>query len=1116
MARVAKKWLAGSQLHCERNQIALTPWNPYPVDRSGPPWTRVRSVVPGDAMASSPPIAKIICPASTGYFPRHRLYRLLDKARRAPVVWITGPPGCGKTALISSYIASRRLPCLWYKVEEADADLSTFFYYLGLAAKKAAPRKKKPLPLLTPERMPGLSVFAQRYFEDLSSLLPVPSLLVLDDCHQMQENPVFFETLREGISRLSPGIVSVFVSRRDPHPCFARDRANRLLTVFGWEDLRLTLTEATGIVKLQRKGRVPSGLVKDLFERTDGWAGGLVLLLERSDRERVAAPAIGRQIPTEIIDYFGSEIFRWLDEERRVILLKTAFLPRMTAQMAKQLTGMENAGLILSDMHRHNQFTKKYLQKEPVYEYHDLFREFLLEKANGVFSMEELAGIRKAAASMLEEFGYVEDAATRLREVGDWEALSRLILSQGKSLVGHGRYRTMLEWLGVFPKEVLDDDPWLLYWKGVCLIPYSPAESRVCFEESLHSFDERGEAPGVFRSWTGAVESIITPAENFTPLDDSISLLPCLLEKYGGLPSGEIGDEVTCWMYRALSLRQYPRADVELWTPRAIAVAQTATDKRLKFMLTLSFLVSFQITKDTREAERLFALLREMLKQPDATPLMRLWVDMVEAVFLVLSAQYERCLRVTTEGLAFAEKMGVHIVDAFLQVYAAEAAQMFRDFETANRYIDQLAAMLDTMKPLPLGQYHHLVASEALHRRDLTRAAFHSRECARLWEESGFTTHIHAAWILAAIVHHTLHEDDDAFRLVAKTRRNGYEIQNFYGIWASYLTEAYFHLERNDNLAAIAPLRMGLQVGRESGLFGASLEFQDMFVKLSAKALEEGIEIDYVRELIRRNRLEPDPANPDLEHWPWGVKLRTLGRFGLLIDDRPVEFGRKVQQKPLALLKALVALGGRGVSEVRLAELLWPEADGDLAHKSFEVALSRLRKLLGKDDALILKEGRLSLSNRNCWVDVWAFERSLGQAEKARKEGKQAEAIRQFEKALSLYRGPFLQAEEMTCVESPREKMRSRFLRAVAHLGRCYEEREQWDEAVSCYRKGLETDELAEELYRRLMACHIRQGREAEALSVYRHCRKTLMSVLGVDPSPETRRLAESLGRPFI
>jgi len=87
-------------------------------------------------------------------------------------------------------------------------------------------------------------------------------------------------------------------------------------------------------------------------------------------------------------------------------------------------------------------------------------------------------------------------------------------------------------------------------------------------------------------------------------------------------------------------------------------------------------------------------------------------------------------------------------------------------------------------------------------------------------------------------------------------------------------------------------------------------------------------------------------------------------------------------------------------------------------------------------------------------------------------------------------------------------------MRAVANLGQCYEDRELWDEAVSCYGKGIEADDLAEELYRRLMVCHLRQGREAEALSVYRRCRKTLSSVLGVDPSAETRAIAASLGRP--
>ena len=58
--------------------------------------------------------------------------------------------------------------------------------------------------------------------------------------------------------------------------------------------------------------------------------------------------------------------------------------------MAEKLTGAERAGSILSEMNRQNQFTKKYLQREPVYEYHDLFREFLLEQAKDAFSWRNL------------------------------------------------------------------------------------------------------------------------------------------------------------------------------------------------------------------------------------------------------------------------------------------------------------------------------------------------------------------------------------------------------------------------------------------------------------------------------------------------------------------------------------------------------------------------------------------------------------------------------------------------------------------------------------------------------------------------------------------------------
>jgi len=103
-----------------------------------------------------------------------------------------------------------------------------------------------------------------------------------------------------------------------------------------------------------------------------------------------------------------------------------------------------------------------------------------------------------------------------------------------------------------------------------------------------------------------------------------------------------------------------------------------------------------------------------------------------------------------------------------------------------------------------------------------------------------------------------------------------------------------------------------------------------------------------------------------------------------------------------------------------------------------------LGMLLGNERALYLREGRLTLDGRYCWVDAWAFERLLLQAEGAEWEGagqpSDSKFIRLAEKAIGLYMGLFLEREAAhPRVVSPRERLRSKFLRAVEDVGRRWE-----------------------------------------------------------------------------
>jgi DNA-binding SARP family transcriptional activator len=335
--------------------------------------------------------------------------------------------------------------------------------------------------------------------------------------------------------------------------------------------------------------------------------------------------------------------------------------------------------------------------------------------------------------------------------------------------------------------------------------------------------------------------------------------------------------------------------------------------------------------------------------------------------------------------------------------------------------------------------------------------------------------------------------------------------------YLSLLAEAHIDLDCGDDNGALRLLGHAFSLGRAQNI--RTLLYWPRpakMTRLCIKALEAGIEVKYVQSLVQEMRLVPDKAPLALENWPWQLKIYTLGSFNLVMDGKSAAFSGKAQQKPMAMLKALIALGGRDVSEERLSDLLWPDADGAAARTAFDTTLHRLRRLLVYDRAVVMSNGRITLNPLLCWVDAWAFDEICGEVEPLQKrkaaDKDQSNMIRLAEKAIALYHGGFLPSDagEPWAI-SKREHLRGRFINIVDRLGGFLEESGDWLGAAECYHKGLETDDLAEELYRRLMVCHQKLGKRAEALALYKRCRLTLAAVLGVAPCTETVALFKEI-----
>ena len=238
------------------------------------------------------------------------------------------------------------------------------------------------------------------------------------------------------------------------------------------------------------------------------------------------------------------------------------------------------------------------------------------------------------------------------------------------------------------------------------------------------------------------------------------------------------------------------------------------------------------------------------------------------------------------------------------------------------------------------------------------------------------------------------------------------------------------------------------------------------------------------------------------------IGIQTFGRFRISLAGNPVYSNGKAQQRPLALLKAVAAKGGHDVSCSLLWECLWPDSDGDLGSRNLTITLHRLRHLLGDTAAVLCHDGKLSLNEHLCWLDVWHFERLVNDGLHMPVQARSQDWETSLRAALRLYAGHFLalEAEESWMLE-PRARWRIKFERAVTALASHLETEGRFDEAVDLCLQALELDSLNELLYRRLMNCYLKRGEISAVVRVYCECREALAKGLCSKPSAETDRL---------
>ncbi|AZN98379.1 hypothetical protein EJ066_15075 [Mesorhizobium sp. M9A.F.Ca.ET.002.03.1.2] len=1026
---------------------------------------------------------------------------------RSTICWVAAPAGYGKTTAVIDYLESTEAPHVWFRIDEGDQDIARFFQYLAQSLASAG-----DMPVFGVEYAEQPKEFARRFFRAYFARLKAGTILVLDDLHDADTHE--FRTVLSVMFRELPDTIRcVCVSRTLPQEELGDLVLKGQMAVIDRSALEFSTSEARDFVKL----RSNNGAASVHVEAARGWAIGLVLLADHGSAvgpDDTNGTAPGGQ--NALSDVLGRHFFLSLPAADQDMLLKLNLLPEISAELADVMIGSGEARKLLDRLYRRQLLVTRSENSRDVFCLHDLLRDFLDRRFAQQVTREEQQSLRRKAAKILVEAGRRDEAIHLALQAEDWGQASGLILNRAEAVLAQGHRATFIEWCGRLPEAVMSG--WHFYWLGVAHMP-DDAAAEHWLSRAWHAFGEADDLRGLSLTVSRAV---LVKTDSW--------------RTYEGLST---------WTRRAFEIIE--RGLPEMPSEEAMLV-------RIGMVRALNFGDDYYGNSpagQALEAELLERLTRNPERDPSGLRLLASESLIEHSVSIMRADLFTKAVDSVVEDLSDKEVLP-WVLGMWLVEFGAKSGRYFPyrrrgfPFPSAEAALREAIAIgeRESLKGVEFGGLYHL-QMQMKFRNDF--AEFH-QVVERLAEiaDSRFSTQV----AIVANCYATLHARQGDFTaayqdcgrfMAASEAANEPMVER----WAHYLTKFQVLLAdrkpreaaallsdllpRLDGgarkrteiciLAAAAleslwkqdlhygdRLKVFLQALRDISWPMVLLNVPELLAELLGDALERGIEPKLCRSLIGERRLDVPQRRPAT--WPWPLKVHVLGGFRLELDGNPLHLGAKPPTKALDILRVLAISKDNTCSLETLQDWLWPDLDGDQARAACEQALHRLRKLLGRTDLIVQREGKLRLASDKVWVDLADWDALLKAVATA--NGEAAGLHPEAEALFLAFPGPlFLHERASFWSLAAAERVRRDLIDLGLRIGRRLETANNAREARSVYLRTLDLYPDAGPICKALIKGQLSRRDFEGAVEDYTRYERTLHAAGEAAPAAEIRALVE-------
>ncbi len=228
------------------------------------------------------------------------------------------------------------------------------------------------------------------------------------------------------------------------------------------------------------------------------------------------------------------------------------------------------------------------------------------------------------------------------------------------------------------------------------------------------------------------------------------------------------------------------------------------------------------------------------------------------------------------------------------------------------------------------------------------------------------------------------------------------------------------------------------------------------------------------------------------------LEVYALGPGYVMLDGKSID----TWEGHLPRLLFFFALDRPVITRSEICQAFWPDLDNDQAVNVFHVTKRRLHKALNMD-VLIHDEGYYRVNPAlGVDYDVMTF---VGHLMDGRDENN-ANRMQSWQRAIDMYRGPFLQGHDDRWILSRRHDFQAGYLEALSSMAAVRLKEGRPEQALSLYQRALTENNSREDLHRAIMKLYTSLGRRSEAAA---HYQKFVEELKGRKQAPtaETRSL---------